>query len=148
MTEKIRTALETCAHDSGAGLRSLLLEDREGFLKGCASLHDDEGDAPGREQLLKLLCDPDFLRVEESIELARRIARADPRLETTLVRMMPRPDSAADHATIERVLTLLEAVSSSARIVPALAHLLHDSNPRLRAKATLLIGRRARNPQF
>src|SRR5439155_20103245 len=53
-----------------------------------------------------------------------------------------------DHATIERVLTLLEAVSSSARIVPALAHLLHDSNPRLRAKATLLIGRRARNPQF
>ena len=67
--------------------------------------HVVASDAPGREQLLKLLCDPDFLRVEESIELARRIARADPRLETTLVRMMPRPDSALGTSVCVNVIT-------------------------------------------
>src|SRR5437868_11625274 len=105
MMEKLRSAMESCAVDSGAGLRLLFDEDLETFVRASAELLQSEADSPGREHLLKLLaasdqvvrrmCDPDFFSAEESAEFTRRLARVDPRIETKLVRMMPRPDSAA-----------------------------------------------------
>src|SRR5260370_38526584 len=64
---------------------------------------------------------------------------------------MPGRDGAVSdskNAAIERILELLEVVSPSARIVSPLAHLMRDPNPRLRAGAALLIGRRVQNSRL
>src|SRR5207253_4667933 len=108
-------------------------------------LVESERDAPGyqllmtlltrSDQLVNQLCDPDAFSKEASIELARQLVVFDPKLDTRLVRLLPGRDrtlsSPADCATIERVLELLEVVSFCARIVPPLARLLGDPNPRL-----------------
>ena len=98
------------------------------------------------DQIVNQLCNPDAFSKEASIELARKLVLFDPKLDTRLVRLLPGRDRAltdpTDCATIERVLELLEVVSFCARIVPPLARLLGDPNPRLRAKAALLLGRR------
>src|SRR5262249_14726551 len=97
------------------------------------------------DQMINQLCDPDAFSKEASIELARKLVLFDPKLDTRLVRLLPGRDrtltSPETCATIERVLELLEVVSFCARLVPPLTRLLGDPNPRLRAKAALLLGR-------
>jgi hypothetical protein len=129
MTEKIRSAIEAFSKDSGAGrraLRSMLEEDPENFLRTSVGMLGSEADSPGLQQLLRLLagsepamrriCDPEFLRAEQSVALARRVAQVDPQFDSMLLRMLPRPEamlgSPSAIATAERVLSLIEATAS------------------------------------
>jgi HEAT repeats len=162
MTEKIRSALETHAEDpraAGEALRFLMNEDSERFLRASLELARTEQDTPALERLMQLLanhgavmqklCDPELFDRKTSVELAQRLARAEPQLDTRLVRLLPGRDSmrgdAANLVEAERILELLDAISGSARITSSLVHLISDPNARLRAKATLLIGRRVRS---
>src|SRR5258708_31124382 len=162
MTEQIRQAMVECAEDSATGerlLRALLELDGDRFVRASLGLVGSDRDSPGypflmtllarSDQIVNQLCNPDAFSKEASIELARKLVLFDPKLDTRLVRLLPSRDRAltdpADCATIERVLELLEVVSFCARIVPPLARLLGDPNPRLRAKAALLLGRRVQN---
>jgi hypothetical protein len=164
ITEQIELAMQVCADDRPAGqrtLQSLMDENRQGFI-GAAVALQSRPDAPGYEELMKLLarsdelvsrlCNPDFFTKEASIELARQILLFEPQLDTRLVRLLPvrggTVSDIANSATIERILELLEAVSTSAKIVNPLAYLMRDPNPRLRAKAALLIGRRVQNTRL
>ena len=159
MTEQIELAMQVCADDRPTGqrtLRSLMSENREGFIEAALAL-ESRPDAPGYEDLMKLLaqsdelvsqlCNPDAFTREASIELARQIVPFESQLDTKLVRLLPVRE-AANSATIERILDLLEAVSTSPKIVNPLAYLMRDPNPRLRSKATLLIGRRVQNTRL
>jgi hypothetical protein len=162
MTEEIHQAMNECAINLAEGertLQALMNRDRDGFARASLPLLQSGRDTPGYQRLLKMLarsdqfvsqlCDPDSFSKEESIELAREIVRMEPQLDTRLVQWLPGRNAPlsdpANSATAERVLELLEVVSSGARIVPKLAPLLRDANPRLRAKAALLIGRRVGN---
>src|SRR5216684_135147 len=157
MTEKIRNAMAVFEEDAAAGgqlLRSAMGADHKDFLLAAATLLKGQPESRGSQEVLKLLAasdqavrqmsDPDLFSKEESIELARRVAGIEPQLDTKLVRLLPGRNGTASEsataATVERTLELLEAVSKCARILPALTHLLHDPNPRLRAKAALLMG--------
>jgi hypothetical protein len=165
MTEKIRNAMAVFEEDAAAGgqlLRSAMGADHKDFLLAAATLLKGQPESRGSQEVLKLLAasdqavrqmsDPDLFSKEESIELARRVAGIEPQLDTKLVRLLPGRNGTASEsataATVERTLELLEAVSKCARILPALTHLLHDPNPRLRAKAALLMGRRVQNTQL
>ena len=165
MTEEIGLAMQTCAEDPSAGestLHDLMSLDRERFVRASLPLLRTDRDGPGYQCLVKLLarsdqlmdhlCDPDCFSKEVAIELARQIVQFEPQLDTRLVQLLPGRNSTlsntSNYATIERVLELLEVVSKSARIVPPLAHLMSDPNPRLRAKAALLIGRRVGNSRL
>jgi hypothetical protein len=165
MTEKIRAAMAAFEEDAAAGgqlLRSAMGADHKDFLLAAATLLKGQPESRGSQEVLKLLAasdqavkqmsDPDLFSKEESVELARRVASIEPQLDTKLVRLLPgRSGTASESAsagTVERTLELLEAVSKCARILPALTHLLHDPNPRLRAKAALLMGRRVQNTQL
>jgi HEAT repeat protein len=165
MTEQIRQAMVECAEDPATGerlMRALLELDGDRFVRASLGLVGSDRDSPGyallmtllarSDQIVGQLCNPDAFSKEASIELARKLVLFDPKLDTRLVRLLPGRDRAltdpADCATIERVLELLEVVSFCARIVPALARLLGDPNPRLRAKAALLLGRRVQNSRL
>jgi HEAT repeat protein len=162
MTEKIQLAMQASEADAAAGaraLRSLMSEDPKDFVRASVSMLHGAPETPGREELVKLLagsdqvveriCDPDLFSDEKSIEIARLLAAADPQLDTKLSRLLSKISATpANLASMERVLRLLEAIPSTQRTVPALVRLLRDPNPRLRAKAALLMGRRVKNTQF
>ena len=161
MMERARLALEMYPENPGRAmqaLRGLFSEDPSGFVRASAPLLS-EGDKAGSQPLIEvlaqsvgvveLLCDPDFLDKQPSIDLAQRIAAIDPGLDSKLVRLLPgRGVNHSDPAKTlgaERILELLDAISVSNRVVPMVAHLLRQPNARLRAKASLLIARWTRN---
>src|ERR1700704_3705510 len=97
MTVEILLAMQECAERSVAGsstLRTLLREDPVNFLRSSILLLHHEPEAPGHEQLLKLLagndrvmeeiCDPDFTNHEESVRLVVRLAKVEPHLDAKL----------------------------------------------------------------
>jgi hypothetical protein len=160
MTERIKEAMQSYPEDPaarGRALRSLVNEDQAAFVRASLPILQTDREATGYEELLKALahcdqlvielCDPASVGKEASREIARRIAQFDPQLDTKLALLLRgrKSNDASEIAAIERVLDLLEAASTGARIVPALALLMRDPNPRLRARAALLIGRRVRN---
>ncbi len=162
MQEQINRALQEFAQNPGAygfTLLELIRKDREAFYRGSlAALHTGE-DSPGHKYLITLLVqngllvgdlpNPAYFSKEVSISLARKIAAIEPRLDTKLARMLPNRDGPGDSRTerecAERILDLLEATSTGARIVPLITHLMQCSDERLRARAALMIGRRLQN---
>ena len=165
MNRKIREALQECVERSVAGtsvLRSLLRENPVDFLLVSVSLLHDEPDSPGQGRLLKLLagsdqvieaiCDPTFMTHEQASHLTGMLAGAEPHIDTKLARLLQRVHARlgdqAHPESVDRILALLDAIPSSARTLPVLASLLHDPNPRLRAKLALLVGRRVGNTKF
>jgi HEAT repeat protein len=166
MTERIRLALQIQPDNPQAGpqaLRKLLAGDPEQFLRAFIPLLHSERDRPAYQPLIKFwiqtretvqqLCNPELFDKETAIELARVIAEMDPGLDTRLVRSLPtrggmETSNAVTGAVAERVLELVEAISGGARTLPSFAHLMRDPNPRLRAKAALLIGRRVHSARW
>jgi hypothetical protein len=161
MTEKIRLALEMYPEDPGGAaqaLRELISEDPRQFVRVSALLMS-EGDKSetqplvealaGSEGVVELLCDPSLLDKQPSIDLAQRIAAIDSDLDSKVVLLLTgrgvKGSSPAEGHVAERILEVLGAISASNRVVPMLAHLLRHPNARLRAKASLLIGRWTRN---
>lgn len=159
-TEAISVTLEKHGEDSQAcerALRELMDQDGPQFVRGAVQMLRSGGDNPGLQSLIPLLAkSSEALRQllgpdtpedrAASIELARRLAKIEPDMDTKLLRLLPERDSdPANSISAERVLELLDAVPQSARIVAPLARLIHDPNPRVRAKVTLLMGRLVRS---
>src|SRR5713226_10729625 len=115
MTEQIELAMQVCADDRRTGqrtLRSLMSENREGFIEAALAL-ESRPDAPGYEDLMKLLaqsdelvsqlCNPDAFTREASIELARQIVPLESQLDTKLVRLLPVREEIGRASCRERV---------------------------------------------
>jgi hypothetical protein len=145
----------------GQVLRNLFVNDSEGFRMNSIRLLKSGVDGPGSKYLATLLfqhstlvdqiCDPEHFTREEAFALAKQVARVEPLLDTKLARLLPTAHGGGKQltpATQDRVLEVLDAVSEGTRIVPMLAHLVHDKNARLRSKAALIIGRRLQNARW
>ena len=161
MTERIRHALETYSEDPAGATRTLgelIGKDAGGFVRAAALLlsEEDESEFQILVEVLarsagtaQRLCDPDLLDKQSSTDLAQRIAAIDTGLDSKLVRLLTgqgvKGSSPAEAVVAERILELLDVTCASNRVVPMLAHLLRHPNARLRAKASLLIGRWTRN---
>jgi HEAT repeat protein len=162
MTEKLLHIMKVAEENPAAAarmLRALMAREPGRFVRAAVELLTDQAETPGSEGILKFLasseqaleslCDPNLFSRDVSVQIARRMAGVERQLDTKLVRLLPRRNGQAPEsiptATVERTLDLLDAASKCARIIPALTHLLQDPNPRVRAKATLLIGRRVQN---
>lgn len=159
-TDAIVRTLENYAEDGPAcerALREVMSRDGAAFVRVAIRMLRGGHDKPGFQSLIPLLaessetlaelCNPDnFEDRAESLDLARRLAKIEPQMDTKLLRLLPgRNSDVSDAIPAERVLELLDAVPQSARIVAPLAHLIHHPNPRLRAKVTLLMGRLVRS---
>jgi hypothetical protein len=171
MTEQIKQALEGFAQNpvlSGKALRDLLQQDREAFyrqsliaLQNSLQALQSEGETSGYEHLIALLVqngllindiqNPAVFEKELSIAVARKISQIDPQLDIRLARLLPSRDGSRGletrGETAERLLDLLDATSSGARLVPLITPLMQSPDPRLRARVALMIGRRLQNPR-
>jgi hypothetical protein len=161
MGEELENALQCFTQDpsrQGRVLRQLLQQDRKEFSRHALQSLQKGGDTAGHKYLITLLLqngflvedlyDPEVFTKELSIGLALRIARIEPQFDSMLARLLPGRDGgspAVEGKVAERVLDLLEATSTGARIVPLIAHLTRHSDIRLRSKAVLLIGQRLQN---
>ncbi len=162
MNEQINQALEGFVHDPdlyGQAMRELLRQDRAEFYRHSLEALHSGIDTPGQQYLIALLvqnglliddiCKPAFFSKELSIALARRIAQIEPKLDIRLARLLPNRDGAGGSEVkgeaAERLLDLLEATSTGARLVPLITPLMSCPDPRLRARVALMIGRRLQN---
>jgi hypothetical protein len=88
---------------------------------------------------------------QQAITLFRRLLAADPSLDIKLARKLPNRNGtnqaeAYTGVRAARALDILDETSHGRRLVPVLGHLIHSSDPRTCAQATLLVGRRIQNP--
>jgi len=101
--------------------------------------------------LIVALADPTAFPLNAAVLLARNLRRLDPRLDTKLLQhVMPGPGRGREVPpdAIERVLEILDQTSDASRLIPILMKLQRHGNDRIRSKATLLLVRAHRNPDW
>jgi hypothetical protein len=101
--------------------------------------------------LILALADPTAFPLNAAVQLARNLCRLEPRLDAKLLRhVMPDPGSGREvpKEAIERVLEVLDQTSDASRLVPVLMKLQRLGDDRIRSKATLLLVRAHRNPDW
>jgi len=144
---------------SGKILQRLFAEDPKQFFLDAVSLLRAAPDTPGfyyvlallhsQNLVLKNLCDPAVFTKQESIALAKRIARIEPLFDMKLAHMLLADDRSATAGEAERdvqskaglrLLEIMAEASDRGRSL-LLAQLLHHPNAQVRSKATLLVGK-------
>jgi HEAT repeats len=97
--------------------------------------------------LIEVLVDLYLRSRFEALALAHKLVNCDSQFDTILLEFLQRPhaDAVTEENAINVVLDLLDEVSHGDRLVPSALKLLKHSNPKIRSKAALLIGRRKQN---
>jgi HEAT repeat protein len=98
--------------------------------------------------LFRALCDAALDR-DRATALALQAVRVDPLVDIGIARQLAdvttdAPDG-ADMGMAERLMEILDEVSDGKRILPSLMRMLRNTNPYLRSKAVLMIGRGGRS---
>jgi HEAT repeat protein len=157
MEERLQEILVRFGEDPKVALqalRGLHSDDREAFRLASLALLRERYDAPEhrvlarllaeRDQLAEALCDPATFPRDRAIEIAREAMRAQPLLDARLAGRLPD----LEPRQAEHVLAILDAIAEGPRVVPMIRYLLRHTDARLRSKATLLIGRAIKNPEW
>ena len=157
MDERLKEVLDRFAEDASTGLkalRGLLSEDRLAFRAAALGALRERLDTPGHEALARLLaekdllaealCDPAVFTKQRAIEIARVAVQAQPLLDSKLARHLPD----LEPRRAEHVLAILDVIAEGSRIAPMLRYLARHTDPRLRSKAALLVGRANRKPEW
>jgi hypothetical protein len=163
-----RTVLETLVRDferdieeNRSLIRNLLDDDLEAFYANAIDLLRAPGDSPGFQHLigllvssgllLRALCDPSQSK-EQAIALGRAATRADPTADVALARGLAdsaHPDGGPVPAeAAHRLMEILAEISDGSRILPSMMRLMRHSDPYIRSKAVLMIGRGSRSIQW
>ncbi len=111
-------------------------------------IYDKVADYP--EFWLELLRPNRFDRAH-LLEVCRYLLRIDNRLDVRLAHLTAgreEPGSEPDPETVLRVLDVVDALSPGNRLILLLNHLTTHSDRRIASKATLVVGRRLRNPDW
>ena len=135
-------------------IREQLDNDPEVFYKNAIALLTNSDESRGFQHLvvllvsggflLRALCDADLSR-EQAMSLARAATRANPMADVELARGLA--DSAVQAEgpvpleAAPRLMEILAEISDGSRIAPSLMRLMRHSNPYIRSKAVLMIGR-------
>jgi hypothetical protein len=139
------------APGSRSRIRELLDRDPPGFHDAIVPILKSFNSSRGiqfvirlliaNEALLPILCNP-ALNLAEAVALARTALQLDPMTDVNLAKGLA--DAAAQGMPVPhagRLLDILGTISTGNRITPSLMRLLRNSDPQMRSKAVLLIGR-------
>lgn len=100
-------------------------------------------------QVFGMVCDPWKYSLEEAVSIAARLFKVEPAFDTKLARLAGRQGvTSADTlqpGAAERALEILDQISVGGRVNPILNHLTEHADPRISAKAALLLGKRVNN---
>ncbi len=137
-------------------IRDLASRDREAFYAATLGILKNPEDTRGyrhlvsvlmgRDLLLRALCDRALGRAQ-AVALLRAALRIDSMADVNLANALA--SSAAENATaandVARLMEIIAEASGNSRIPPALRHMVRHSDPYLRSKAVLMIGRETRS---
>jgi hypothetical protein len=142
-------------------IRQFLGEDQAAFLRGTMAILKRQEDSPGVQFLIALLVESGLLlqalvdpglSKESALEVARAAMVHDAMTDVALARAMAQnlaePGAPLNHDQMGRIMEILEEISDGARIFPSLVRLLRHSNPNVRSKAVLMIGRGSRSARW
>lgn len=128
--------------------------DKVGFLKRAVKVLASPREDPGlrfllsflmqHEPLAALLSNPDFCTCEEAIHITRRACRIDRMFERQIAQPL-QTEMDVDDDTATRILSILESAAHPQSLPRLLSRLVYNSNPKVRSKAALLVGRGSRN---
>jgi hypothetical protein len=135
-------------------IREQLDNDPEAFYRNSIGLLKNADESRGFQHLvvllvsngllLRALCDPNLSR-EEAMALGRAAARANPLADVELARGLAdsaiQEDGPVPPEGAPRLMEILAEISDGSRIAPSLMRLMRHSNPYIRSKAVLMIGR-------
>jgi len=134
-------------------IRGLLDDDREAFYSNTIEILKTGADSRGAQYLvallvandllLRTLCDP-ALTTEQALSLARAAVRVDSAADIKLARRLA--DCVTGNGTVQsedigRLLEILGEISDGTRILPSLMRVMRYSDPHLRSKVVLIVGR-------
>jgi hypothetical protein len=138
-------------------IRELLDNDRRAFYSTTIEILKSGDDSPGAQYLVALLvandlllpalCDPALTR-ERALSLARAALHVDSAADVKLASLLADcvdGDGPVPPENTGRMLDILGEISDGTRILPSLMRLMRSSNPHLRSKVVLIIGRGSRN---
>ena len=141
---------------AGRSLDKLAAEDPSAFRAAAVRALRPPCSSECRAYVIKLLskagmlplCDPALLSLEEEVAIVSEAVAIDPTLDLKLARRFgsgaaPMPDEVA-----LRVIDLLLVIANNNRVLPLIVKLLHDPNPKLRAKAVRLLARSNMAPKI
>jgi HEAT repeat protein len=144
---------------AGKTMRQMLGEsDPEEFLEASIPLLKSSLDKLGTQYLLTLLLindrilgpliDPTLFSLAEAIAIAKQLVKIEPILDIKMMRRLLHSglnpdelDKRVDNSHGIRLLEIMAAVSDGARVLPVMSQLMRHSNPKIRSKAALLVGR-------
>ena len=148
---------------AGKAMRDLFREsDPQAFLEAAIPFVRSSPERPGTQYLLTLLLlndliltpliDPAIFSFDEAIAIARQLVKIEPILDIKMMRRLLESRGNTDdlYKRVDntkgiRLLEIMAAVSDGARILPVMSQLLRHSNPKIRSKAALLVGRTNKN---
>src|SRR6185312_12215685 len=155
---KLESLVEGFDRDT-AGSRSriseLLERDPRSFQSGVVRVLKSPSSSRGLQYVVSLvvasdflmatLCDP-ALSLEEAVALARTALQMDSMTDVNLARKLADDSSLGSPLpNAGRLMDVLGEISAGSRITSSLMRLLRNSDPELRSKAVLLIGRSSRS---
>lgn len=152
VTDEIQRAIVSF-HQNGIASRRRLTEayatEPEGFLVRCLPAIRGKVESPGGEFLVTFLlghsllesaiCDARMLTPEDAAAAMRIAKRIDPSFEVRLLRSLG-ADPGRIHS-LHRLLEVLDLSVHSSRLVPVLSGMMNHSDPFVRSKVALLMGR-------
>lgn len=101
-------------------------------------------------QFLDVLCDPGLTR-DQTLALGRAAVAADPLADATLARALVERVTGQGSVVVRDANRLMEIVceiADPARILPAMMRLVRHSNPYVRSKSVLMIGKGSRSVKW
>jgi hypothetical protein len=162
-TDLLRTLATNFGSNSALAakaIREMYIRDPVGFPPAVEEVLRNGVDLSGASYLMAILvaetdwlrtvCVPEKYTLDQSLDLVRRARKLDPLTEVKLAKMLAALKFATDEDArfASRVLEVLERSPDPTTALPALRHLAQCGNARVRSKASLLIGRIVRNPQW
>jgi hypothetical protein len=137
-------------------IRQLAAEDKADFLRSALPILASETESRGARHLISVIVESGLLLPvlssslftrEQALAVAQAALAVDSAIDVHLARALADyvPADTESHA---RLMEILSIISDGVRIFPSLIRLLRHSNPRIRSKAVLMIGRGNRSPRW
>ena len=160
-----RTRLETLVggfdRDTSSGreaIRAFMERDPQAFqdgvvpvLRSCSSARGIQymvGLLAASSYLFDALCDP-ALTLDEAIMLTRTALQVDQMADVNIAKRLADDGlTRLSSSAAGRLMEVLDTVSDGNRVMPSLLRLMRVSDPQIRSKAVLMIGRASRSVQW
>ncbi len=138
-------------------IRELVETDPQSFRNDALRLLKTPSSSRGVRYVVKLLVSNDFLfqalcdpamSMPESLALARAAIKVEPLIDIAVAKQLAEAVGELTPETACRVLDVLDEISNGNRIMRSLMRLLQQTNPQIRTKAVLMVGRARRSVKW